>query len=119
MAIKNAKELRVYQRAYKTSVEIHRISLTFPKIEQYALGDQLRRSTKSICANLAEGFNKQKYSTKEFARFLTMAEASAAEVHVWLDYAHDFEYITVTDYKRWYDEYDAVGAMINKFYRAL
>lgn len=48
-----------------------------------------------------------------------MAEASAAEVHVWLDYAHDFEYITVTDYKRWYDEYDAVGAMINKFYRAL
>lgn len=117
--LKNAKELKVYQRAYKVSLEIHRASLKFPKIEQYALGDQLRRATKSICANLSEGFNKQKYFPKEFARFLAMAEASAAETHVWLDYAYDLEYISKDDYLRWYDDYNAIGAMLNKLHGSL
>jgi four helix bundle protein len=79
----------------------------------------MRRATKSICANVSEGFNKQKYSVKEFVRFLVMAEASAAEIHVWLDYARDLGYIAEADYLTWYDDYDAIGAMLNKLRQAL
>ena len=56
------EELEVFQRAYKVSLDIHRFTLTMPQIEQYALADQLRRASKSICANLAEGFGKQSLS---------------------------------------------------------
>ncbi|TGP25104.1 MULTISPECIES: four helix bundle protein [unclassified Mesorhizobium] len=54
--IKRAKDLEVYRRAYAVSLEVHKATLVFPKIEQYALADQMRRSSKAICANLAEGF---------------------------------------------------------------
>ncbi|TGV62065.1 four helix bundle protein, partial [Mesorhizobium sp. M00.F.Ca.ET.149.01.1.1] len=54
--IKRAKDLEVYRRAYAVSLDVHRGTLVFPKIEQYALADQMRRSSKAICANLAEGF---------------------------------------------------------------
>jgi 23S rRNA-intervening sequence protein len=53
------EDLAVFKLAYRLSLEIHRASLSFPAVEQYALGDQLRRASKSICANLAEGFGKQ------------------------------------------------------------
>ncbi|TGV76028.1 four helix bundle protein, partial [Mesorhizobium sp. M2D.F.Ca.ET.145.01.1.1] len=57
--VKRAKDLEVYKRAYMVSLTVHKATLAFPKIEQYALADQLRRSSKGICANLAEGFAKQ------------------------------------------------------------
>ncbi|MER9585704.1 four helix bundle protein [Mesorhizobium sp. M0276] len=65
--IKRAKDLEVYKRAYAVSLDVHKATLAFPKIEQYALADQLRRSGKGICANLAEGFAKQTHSRPEFA----------------------------------------------------
>nr|WP_263499085.1 four helix bundle protein [Mesorhizobium sp. BR1-1-3] len=60
--IKRAKDLEVYKRAYVVSLDVHKATLAFPKMEQYALADQLRRSSKGICANLAEGFAKQTHS---------------------------------------------------------
>jgi hypothetical protein len=54
--IERVEDLTVFRRAYRLSLEVHRASLGFPKIEQYALADQLRRASKSVCANLAEGF---------------------------------------------------------------
>ena len=54
------EDLDVFRRAYRASLDIHRASLGFPAIEQYALGDQVRRASKSICANIAEGFGKQR-----------------------------------------------------------
>jgi four helix bundle protein len=57
--VQNFYELDVYKKAFNISLEVHRESLSFPKIEQYALADQLRRATKSICANIGEGFHKQ------------------------------------------------------------
>lgn len=59
MQVKKFEELNVFQKAYKVSLELHKFSLTLPSIEQYALGDQLRRASKGICANIAEGFGKQ------------------------------------------------------------
>ena len=76
------EELEVFQRAYKVSLEVHRQSLMFPEIEQRALGDQVRRASKSIPANLAEGFGKQRLSKAEFKRFLMMAIGSADEMRV-------------------------------------
>jgi four helix bundle protein len=67
------EDLDVFQRAYRLSLEIHRTSLKLPLIEQRALGDQLRRASKSICANVAEGYGRQKRSKAEFRRFLRMA----------------------------------------------
>ena len=111
--VKNARDLLVYKRAYRASLEIHKISLVFPKIEQFALADQLRRSTKSICANIAEGFIKQKYSSAEFGRFLAISEASAEESRVWLEYAKDLEYIDAVRFDRWDNEYLAIISMLN------
>ena len=79
MAAHRFEELEVFQRAYKVSLDIHRFSLTMPQIEQYALADQLRRASKSICANLAEGFAKQSQSSAEFRRFIMMSMGSADE----------------------------------------
>ncbi len=60
--------LEVFQRAYRISLEVHRKSLSFPPVEQYGLGDQVRRASKSICANIAEGFAKQSSSVAESKR---------------------------------------------------
>jgi four helix bundle protein len=59
------EDLEVFQRAYCRSLEIHRNSLQLPLIEQCSLGDQLRRASKSICANVAEGYGRQKRSKAE------------------------------------------------------
>ena len=72
---------------------IHRVSLSFPAVEQRALADQIRRASKSICANLAEGYGRQKGSKAEFVRFIRMAIGSSDEMRVWLRYAFDLGYI--------------------------
>ena len=76
------EDLSVFQRAYKASLEIHKMTLGMPKIEQYALADQLRRASKSICANIAEGFGKQSQSKLEFGRYLLIAMGSSDEMLV-------------------------------------
>ena len=76
------EDLEVFRRAYRLSLEVHRVSLDFPRIEQWALADQIRRASKSICANLAEGFGRQRLSKPEFRRFLVMAIGSADEMQV-------------------------------------
>ena len=82
MAPKGFEDLAVFKLAYRLSLEIHRASLDFPAIEQRALAEQIRRASKSICANLAEGFGKQVASPREFQRFLAMAIGSADEMRV-------------------------------------
>ena len=93
VGIKSFKELEVYQKAYRVSLDIHKASLNFPKIEQYSLADQIRRASKSICSNIAEGFGKQRGSKAGFRRFLLMALGSSNEVTVWIDYCTDMAYI--------------------------
>ena len=93
---KRFEDLAVFKKAYKVSLELHAVSLHYPKIEQYALADQLRRSSKSICVNLAEGFGKQA-SKAEFKRFVHIAIGSADETRVWLRYSLDLGYIEESD----------------------
>jgi len=83
------EELEVFQRAYKVSLEVHRFTQTMPAVEQFDLASQIRRASKSICANLAEGFGKQSYSKAEFKRFIQMSIGSADEMRVWIRYCRD------------------------------
>ena len=106
------EELEVFQRAYKVSLDIHRFSLTMPQIEQYALADQLRRASKSICANLAEGFGKQGQSKVEFNRFVVMSIGSADEMRVWLRYCVDLQYLDTPRWQQWREEYEQIAKML-------
>jgi four helix bundle protein len=112
------EDLAVFQRAYRISLELHRASLGFPALEQRALGDQLRRASKSICANLAEGFAKQKRSPAEFKRFVQMALGSADEMRVWLRYCRDLGYIDAETWQQWRDEYQEIAKMLQGLARA-
>ena len=91
--VQRVEDLEVFGRAYHLSLELHRASLEFPRIEQYALADPLRRASKSICANLAEGFAKQGYSAAEYRRYLVAAIGSSDETQLWLRYCIDLGYV--------------------------
>jgi four helix bundle protein len=106
------EDMEVFQRAYRVSLEIHRASLAFPAAEQRALADQIRRASKSICANLAEGYGRQKGSKAEFARFIRMAVGAADEMRVWLRYAFDLGYIDEPSWAGWRDEYQLIARML-------
>src|ERR1700728_4451398 len=98
---RTVEELEVFRRAYALSLEVHRARLAFPRIEQFALADQVRRASKSICANIAEGFGKQRQSRSEFHRFVMMAIGSADEMQVWTLYCLDLGYIQAEAAERW------------------
>jgi four helix bundle protein len=83
----SVEDLDVFRRAYQLSLELHQVSLDFPKIEQFGgLADQLRRASKSVCSLVAEGAGRQQASPREFARYLTMAIGSAEEMRLWCRY---------------------------------
>ena len=111
--IRDVEDLQVYQKAYVVSLEVHRTSLEFPKIEQYALADQMRRASKSVCANLAEGFGKQSISKAEFKRYLLIAMGSADEMRVWVKYSQDLSYISSKQAEVWRNEYQTIAKMLN------
>ena len=113
------EDFEVFQRAYRISLDVHRASLTFPAIEQRALADQIRRASKSICGNIAEGFGKRRRSTAEFKRYLLMAIGSADEMQVWLRYCSDLEYIDQKVCAKWRDEYRQIAKMLQGLYSAL
>ena len=107
------EDLEVFRRAYRISLDLHRTSLQFPKVEQFGgLADQMRRASKSICGNIAEGFGKQRQSNLEFKRYLLMAIGSADEMQVWLRYCSDLEYVDQKVCERWRDEYRQIARML-------
>lgn len=106
-------DLQVYHKAYHTALDIHKLSLTLPQIEQYALASQIRRASKGICANLAEGFAKSYKSSAEFKRFILMAVGSAEEMQVWLNFCRDLEYITPNHATRLQRDYEEISKMLN------
>ena len=111
------EDLEVFRRAYRVSLEVHRASLEFPRIEQFALADQVRRASKSICANLAEGFGRQQQSKPEFRRFLMMALGSADEMQVWTMHCRDLGYIGADMAERWQGEYREIARMLSGLHR--
>lgn len=111
--IKDFTDLVVYKKAYEKSLEIHIETMKFPKHEQYELGSQMRRASKSICATIAEGFGKQNISKAEFKRFLLMAMGSSDEMRVWSSYSLDLGYISQAKWQDWNKCYSDIAKMLN------
>jgi len=113
MKIRSHRELDTYQLAFSLSMEIFEMTKKFPKEEMYSLTDQIRRSSRSVSANLAESFRKRKYP-KSFVSKLSDSEAEAAETQVWLEYAMECKYIDGIFYTQLYEKYDQVlGKLVN------
>ena len=110
--VQRVEDLEVFGRAYRLSLEVHRASLEFPRVEQFALADQLRRASKSICANLAEGFAKQSYSAAEYRRYLLAAIGSSDETQLWLRYCIDLGYVEEVVGQRWRDGSGEISRML-------
>ncbi|WGF93902.1 four helix bundle protein [Aequorivita marisscotiae] len=106
------KTLLAYQKGFALSMEIFEISKTFPKEETYSLTDQIRRSSRSVCANIAEAYRKRRY-VKHFISKLTDSDAENSETQVWLQFAMSSGYISVeieTDLNKRSEE---IGRLIN------
>ena len=91
--LRGHRDLKVYQSAFELAVEIFGITKAFPKEERYSLTDQIRRSSRSVAANIAEGYRKRQYPNM-FVSKLADADAEASETQVWLDFALNCEYIS-------------------------
>lgn len=105
------KDLKVYQLAYRLAMEIFELSKSFPKEETYSLTDQIRRSSRSITANIAEAYRKRQYPNAFIAK-LSDSDAECAETQTWLDYSRDCGYISKETCERLNLEYEQVGRMI-------
>ena len=105
------RDLRVFQLSYSLAMEIFELSKSFPVEEKYSLTDQIRRSSRSVPVNIAEGFRKRQYP-KAFVNKLSDADGEATETQVWLTFSLDFRYIMVEDYQRLTDGYLEIGRML-------
>ena len=109
--IKSAKDLRVYKMAYALSMEIFTLSKAWPPDEKYSLTDQIRRASRSVCANLREAWAKRRYEA-HFVSKLTDADGESAETDTWLDYALDCGYLSIEDHAHLTEENRSVGSML-------
>lgn len=107
MKISKHTDLIVYQIAFKAATDIFELTKRFPKEEKYSLTDQIRRSSRSVCANLAEAFRKRKYP-KMFIAKLKDSEGEAAETQVWLEFSLNHNYIINTDYEKLILDYNNI-----------
>jgi len=91
--LRGFRDLKVYQLAFKLAMDIFHLSKSFPEEERYSLTSQVRRSSRSVAANIAEGFRKRQYPSM-FASKLADSDAEAAETQVWLDFAQNCGYLS-------------------------
>ena len=105
------RDLKVYQLAHKLAMDIFNESKTFPNDERYSLTDQIRRSSRSVAANIAEGFRKRRYANM-FVSKLADADAEATETQVWLDFARDCSYLSQEAHARLTAGYEELGKML-------
>ena len=107
------QDLRVYQKSFDTAMEIYQLSKIFPKEERYSLTDQIRRSSRSVSANISEAWGKRKYE-KSFIAKLTDSEGEARETQTWLQFARNCEYINEEQFKILNNQYNQIiGMLVN------
>jgi four helix bundle protein len=92
MAANNFKDTKVYKLAYEQAMEFFKLSKNFPSEEKFALTDQVRRSSRSVCTNIAEAYRKKKYPA-HFVLKITDSDAENTETNVWLDFSKDCSYL--------------------------
>ncbi len=106
------RDLKVYQLAYSLAMHIFKETKTFPHEERYSLTSQIRRSSRSVAANIAEGFRKRQYPSM-FVSKLADSDAEATETQVWLDFARDCGYLSVEHHKELVARCEEIGRMLN------
>jgi four helix bundle protein len=109
--INTFKELHVYQNGMNNAMEIFKLTKAFPIEEKYSLTDQIKRSSRSVCANIAEAWRKRRYKAAFIAK-LNDAESEAAEVQVWLEFAFRCEYLDIEIVKHLDSEYEKIISQI-------
>ena len=111
MKILRHYDLEVYKRAFELAMSIFTLSRNFPKEETYSLTDQIRRSSRSICANIAEAWRKRRYQAA-FCSKLSDAEAEAAETQTWLEFSCRCGYLDRETARNLFATYDEILAML-------
>ncbi|MHC4324810.1 MAG: four helix bundle protein [Planctomycetota bacterium] len=109
--IASVRDLKVYGLAFEAAMEIFEISKFFPQEEKYSLTDQVRRSSRSICTNLAESWRKRRYKAV-FINKLSDAAQEAAETQTWLNFALACKYIDKNTFKKLDDIFEHIFAML-------
>ena len=109
--IRRFKELTVFQNAFQEAMRIFELTKSFPRAEQYALTDQIRRSSRSVCVNIGEAWRKRRYPA-HFVSKLTDADAEATETLIWLDFALQCGYIEAPAQRNLSTQYEAIGKML-------
>jgi len=110
--LNSIRDLDVYNMAFDTAMIIFKISKAFPKDEKYSLTDQVRRSSRSVCSNLAEGWRKRKYQAVFINKLLDAAQ-DAAETQTWLEFALHCGYIGDDVFRNLYEKYEHIFAMLS------
>jgi len=111
MAYRGYRDLTVFQMAYELALKIHQVTKSFPIEEKYSLVDQIRRSSRSVPANLAEAWKKRRYK-KAFINKLVDCSGEAGETEVWLDLSKDLGYLEKSTHRELTEKYDEVGRML-------
>ena len=110
--IKHFRDLEVYRRAFAAAMEIFQITKSFPAEEKYSLVDQIRRASRSVCANLAEGWRKRKY-VAVFKNKVTDSMQEASETQCWLEFSLACRYIQRPVFDKLDNEYEQLISMLN------
>ena len=106
------KKLLAYQKSFDLAMSIFESSKSFPKEETYSLTDQIRRSSRSVSANISEAYRKRRYP-KHFISKLTDADGENSETNTWLDFALACKYISDEDYSKLSEAGKEIGKLIN------
>lgn len=109
---KGFRELLAFQKGFKLAMDVLEISKQFPKEEKYSLTDQIRRSSRSVCSNLGEGYRKRRYPA-HFVAKVSDADMENTETQVWLDFAFASKYIEENLYNDLIDKSEEVGRLLN------
>jgi len=112
MKYRGYKDLKVYQLSYQLALQIHELTKRFPAEEKFSLVDQIRRSSRSVPANIAEAWKKRRYQ-KAFVSKLIDCSGESGETEVWLDFSKDLGYLDEASYNELVAGYDEVNKMLN------
>lgn len=110
--IRHFRDLVVYQRAFKAAMKVFDLTNDFPQSERFSMVDQIRRSSRSVCSNLAEGWRKRRYELV-FKNKISDAMQEASETQSWLEFALSCQYISLETFTALDDEYEQIIAMLN------
>lgn len=110
--LKHFRDLEVYQVAFNSAMNIFTLTKQFPSEEKYSLTDQIRRSSRSVCSNLSEGWRKRKYKAV-FVNKLTDSMQEASETQTWLEFSYACSYINNDVFEKLDSEYEKIIKMLN------